>query len=189
MVPPWRYLREIRRYTGTIPATLGYLPPRTPDHHHALIAAIGLAHECLGAEPVALAIAPASVMGVHLVLLKPDGSGKAAGVESKSIVGKGATGWPICLAPVNDLLGLAITEGIEDALSIHEATGVGAWAAGCANRLPALATNVPAYIDTVTVSADDDEVGTRNALQLRDRLRARGLHVETRTIGQWRAAV
>ena len=47
------------------------------------------------------------------------------------------------LAPMNDLLGLAITEGVEDALSIHAATGLGAWAAGAASRLPALADAVP----------------------------------------------
>lgn len=35
-------------------------------------------------------------------------------------------GAPIVLAPLNDLLGLIVTEGIEDALSAHQATGLGA---------------------------------------------------------------
>jgi hypothetical protein len=37
-------------------------------------------------------------------------------------------GFPIVLAPVNDGLGLSITEGIEDALSLHQATGLPQWA-------------------------------------------------------------
>ena len=44
-----------------------------------------------------------------------------------------SSGSPIVLAPANDLLGLVISEGIEDALSLHEASGCGAWAAGSAS--------------------------------------------------------
>ena len=46
-------------------------------------------------------------------------------VRARSPSGRGAGGLPIVVAPVNDSLGLAITEGIEDALSVHEATGFG----------------------------------------------------------------
>ena len=42
---------------------------------------------------------------------------------------------------------LAITEGIEDRLTVHEATGLGAWAAGSASRMPALAYVLPGYIE------------------------------------------
>jgi len=62
-------------------------------------------------------------------------------------------GSPICIAPPNDLLGLAISEGIEDALSVHQATGLGAWAAGSASFLPKLSEVVPSYIETVTIYA------------------------------------
>jgi hypothetical protein len=48
---------------------------------------------------------------------------------------------PIVLAPPNDLLGSSITEGIEDALTMHEATGLGTWAAGSAARLKITKTN------------------------------------------------
>jgi len=65
-------------------------------------------------------------MGVHLTFLRPDGNDKAGGVEDAKLTGcKGSTGSPICLAPPNDLLGFSVTEGIEDALPIHEATGLG----------------------------------------------------------------
>lgn len=71
---------------------------------------------------------------------------------------------------------LAITEGIEDALSVHEATGLGVWAAGAASRLPALADAVPTWIDFVTVFADDDETGRQNARDLAARLNERGIN-------------
>ena len=64
----------------------------------------------------------------------------------------------------------AITEGIEDGLSVHEATGLGAWAAGSASRMPAMAEAVPNYIECVTVIADADEAGTTNAKKLSEAL-------------------
>ena len=36
-------------------------------------------------------------------------------------------------------MGLGIAEGFEDALSIHQATGLGAWASGGASFMPKLA--------------------------------------------------
>jgi hypothetical protein len=77
-----------------------------------------------------------------------------------------SVGFPIVVAPVNDLLGLSIAEGIEDALSLHEATGLGAWAAGSANRLPALADRIPSYVEIVSIAADDDDVGLKYADEL-----------------------
>ena len=83
-------------------------------------------------------------------------------------------GSPIVLAPANDLNGLAITEGIEDALSVHEATGLGVWAAGAASFLPALAVAVPAWIECITILVDDDDAGRGNAYGLADQLEHRG---------------
>jgi hypothetical protein len=117
------------------------------------------------------------VCGVHLTRLLPDGSGKAVfddrDVQAKIMIGHSA-GWPLVLAPPNDLLGLTIAEGIEDALSAYEATGLGAWAAGCATRLPALADAVPSHIDCVTVYAHTDDDGQQHAIELADALVARG---------------
>ncbi len=164
------YLRTARGYGGKIPATLGFLPARG-DHPSALIAAFGIVSE---PEPCLLAIDDAAVMAVQLVSLKPDGSRKADLEPAKIVIGRGALGAPIVLAPPNDGLGLAITEGLEDALSVHEATGLGGWASGGAGRMPALADAVPVYIECVTVIGDDDDAGRRHARELAARLRARG---------------
>jgi transposase-like protein len=164
------YLREARGYTGKNPPTLGYLPTRG-EHGRAMIAAFGMATE---PEPRQLAVADAELRGVHITRLKRDGSGKAGTAADKVMIGMSISS-PIMLAPVNDLLGLAIAEGIENALSAHEATGLGAWAAGSASRLSALADAVPKHIEAVTLLVDDDKDGRRYAGELRDRLIVRGI--------------
>jgi hypothetical protein len=156
-----RYLRNVRGFNGAIPTTLGFLPA-TETHPPAMIAAFGMARETAPGE---LTIDDSEVRGVHLTKLKADGSGKAGTENDKIMIGR-STGYPIIVAPVNDLLGLAIAEGIEDALSLHEATGLGAWAAGSANRLPALADRIPSYVEIVSIAADDDDVGLKYADEL-----------------------
>src|SRR5262249_23656246 len=104
------YLREARRYGGPLPATLGYLS-RSRKHCPAMIAAFGLAAET---EPGVLAIADDAVRGVHITRLAPDGSRKAGTNADKIMVGN-SVGFPIVVAPANDLLGLIVCEGIEDA--------------------------------------------------------------------------
>ncbi|TIL49093.1 toprim domain-containing protein [Mesorhizobium sp.] len=166
------YLRKVRAISCPLPPTLGFIPPRG-DHPPVMIAAFGIATE---PEPGVLSIADEAVRGVHLTRLLPDGSGKAE-EPAKIMIGR-SKGAPIVLAPPNDLLGLIIAEGIEDALSAHQATGLGTWAAGSASRLPALADQVPGYIDCVTVLADDDADGQRHAPALAERLVQRGIHAE-----------
>jgi hypothetical protein len=166
------YLRQARGYRGPIPATLGYLPPQG-EHAAAMIGAFGIAYE---PEPGLLEIADVQVRGVHLTRLAPDGSGKAGTERDKIMIGS-SIGYPVTLAPANDLLGLAIAEGIEDALSLHTTTGLGAWTAGSASRLPALADTVPRYIENITIAIDDDIVGRRHAHELGERLLARGCDV------------
>jgi hypothetical protein len=156
------YIRDCRGYRGSLPPTLGFLPARG-EYHPAMIAAFGMARETLPGEIV---IDDAAVRGVHLTKLKPDGSGKAGTDNDKITPGKSSLGSPIVLAPVNDGLGLVVTEGIEDALSIHEATGLGAWAAGTANRMPALAAVVPDYVECISVFGDPDQRGRENAQKL-----------------------
>src|SRR5208282_1759916 len=119
-----------------------------------------------------LAIADDAVMAVQLVKLKPDGSSKADAGPSKIIVGRGALGVPIVCAPPNDLSGLAVCEGIEDALSVHAATGLGSWASGGATRMLALADAVPTYVECVNVFGHDDDAGRRGATELGARLKA-----------------
>jgi hypothetical protein len=159
------YLRQARCYSGRIPATLGFLPA-SAGYAPAMIAAFGMAREALPAEIV---IDDTAIRGVHLTSLKPDGSGKTCTDRDKIMIGRSA-GFPIVLAPPNDGLGLAITEGIEDGLSVHEATGLGVWAAGAASRMPALATVIPPYITCVTIVADADGAGRTNSQELADAL-------------------
>jgi hypothetical protein len=90
----------------------------------------------------------------------------------------GPGGLPIVFAPPNDLLGLAITEGIEDALSAHQATGLGAWAAGAAGFMPKLVAIVPGWIDCVSIFADANEAGETNSTKLAAALNARRIHAE-----------
>ena len=152
-----------------------FLPARQ-DYPPAIIAAFGLPSE---PEPGVLELADSSIKGVHLTRLKADGSGKAdlgENASAKIMLGS-SSGFPIALAPPNDGLGLAIAEGVEDALSIHEATGLGAWAAGSAGRLPKLADKVPAFIDAVTIAAHPDFDGERGARALADALVKRGIEV------------
>jgi hypothetical protein len=156
--------------TDGLPGTLRALtsPP-------AMIAAFGMARE---PEPGQLAIDDDAIRGVHVTYLRFDGSGKADGQgPSKKMFGH-SSGWPIVLAPMNDLLGIVITEGIEDALSIHLATGLGAWAAGAACRLPKLAPIVPDHTNAITIVADCDRDGQRFAMELAHSLVGRGLAVE-----------
>jgi hypothetical protein len=166
------YLRVARGYNDTIPATIGFLPARG-DYCSAMISAFGLPLED---EPGVISIPTTAVMAVHLTRLAPDGSAKAGTDTDKLMIGT-PRGAPIALAAVGDLLGLAITEGIEDALSVHEATGLGVWAAGAASFLPALADAVPNWIESVSIMVDDDSAGRSGSNELARRLEARKVEV------------
>lgn len=165
------YLKFRGIHIRHLPATLRFLPPRPPKYPYpTMIAPFALPTE---PEPGVLAIPREAITGVHLTRLRPDGRGKAGIRPDKIMLGQ-AQGTPIVLAPLDDGMGLGITEGIEDALSVHFATGLGAWAAGSNGHMPALADIVPDYTDLVTVVADNNEVGQRNAHHLADRLVRRG---------------
>jgi putative DNA primase/helicase len=171
-----RYLREARGIASALPLTLAFLPARKPEHHPAMIAAFALVNE---PEPGVLG-KPHDVISVHLTLLKPDGSGKAEVEPNKLIVGSptfkigdDVFGLPIVVAPPNDLFGLAITEGIEDALTAHQMTGLGAWAAGAAGFMLKLAAVVPDYIEAATIYAHPDKAGQDGAQELVTALRQR----------------
>jgi hypothetical protein len=162
------YLRRARGYGGRLPGTLGFLPARS-EHRPAMIAAFGSVSET---EPGVVSISDAAVAGVHLTRIAPDGTAKAGTATDKIMIGT-PLGSPIVVAVPGDLGGLAITEGIEDALSVHEATGLGAWAAGAASFMPALAEAVPSWIECVTILVDDDDAGRRNTDVLAEHLERR----------------
>jgi hypothetical protein len=166
-----KYLRA-RRIICPLPPTLAFLLPLKPEHHPAMIAAFAIPDE---PEPGILG-KPRDVASVHLTLLKPDGTDKADTKPDKIFIGSPA-GLPVVVAPPNDLMGLAITEGIEDALTAHQATGFGAWAAGAAGFMPKLADVVPNYIEAMTIFTHSDKAGRDNAHRLAAALRNRGIEV------------
>lgn len=170
------YLRG-RAITCPLPATLRGLPPRHGREPGAMIAPFGLATE---PEPGVLAISLDAVQGVHMTFVEADGRPAHIRIgdqlQRKITLGRNHD-VPIMLAPPGDGLGLVIAEGIEDALSVHQATGLGAWAAGSAGRLPKIARHVPDYIDRVTLIEDDNDRGRRGCAGLAAALHARGIEV------------
>lgn len=168
------YLRQVRGYCGLLPPSLRFLEPLKRGHHPAMMAAFAVLDEV---EPGILSIRENQINGIHLTLLAANGRDKARTGRDKLMIGS-SLGAPIVLAPMTDSHGLVIAEGIEDSLTLHEATGLPIWAAGSASRLVALADAVPSFIDCVTIAADNDQDGRAGALKLAHSLRARGLHVE-----------
>lgn len=169
--PVEHYLRDVRKYNGVIPATVGYLPAYG-EHPHRMIAVYGFPTEL---EPGVLR-QPEVIEAVHVTCLKTDGSGKL-GDQPKRSYGLVA-GKPIVLAPMTDLLGLIICEGIETGLSLYEATGCGVWAAGGKAFLPALAERIPEYTDCVTIAAERG--AEREAAQLLHKTCERGIDCRIR---------
>jgi Toprim domain len=164
-----RYLVETRGCGGLIPPTIGSLAAYK-DYPPSLIAAFGLPLE---PEPGVLEMPDSAVRGVQLIGLTAD----ARKAGKPTTIGH-CLGSPIVVAPMNDLLGLSITEGLEDALSIHLATGFGAWAAGGASRFAALAPTVPHYTDWVSIYEDDDPAGVGSSALLARLLAERKPEVE-----------
>jgi hypothetical protein len=171
--PAETYLVQSRGITTHLPATLRYLPTYK-DYPHSLIAACAHTFE---AGPAVLA-PPETVAAIHLTELSEDGHSKLG----KRMLGP-VSGNPICLAPPNDGLGLVISEGIEDALSVHQATGIGAWAAGSASHLVKLAAVVPDYIECVTLMQDEDDAGANACETLARGLLRRNFEVRIVQLG------
>ena len=165
--PAEAYLRVTRAITCPLPATLTYLPAYD-RYPHAMIAAFGLCEEI---EPGILA-PPETVTAIHLTDLAEDGLSRT----DKRMIGP-VSGQPLVLALPNDALGLIIAEGIEDALSLHEATGLGVWAGGSAGHMAKLGNIVPDYIDCVTIAEDLNAAGRKATSALASLLRSRGIEV------------
>jgi Toprim domain len=114
---------------------------------------------------------------VHLTRLTADGDKAPDAYGNAKIMLGTCKGAPITISPPNDLVGMAVTEGIEDGLSVYQATGLGTWAAGTAGFMPALAPLVAGYIEVVTIYAHDDKAGRENAITPARALKARGIEV------------
>jgi hypothetical protein len=166
-----RYLAG-RGYSGMIPATLAYLPPRQ-GYPPSMIAAY--------AEPIELdgelrAPRADDVRAVHITRLRDDGSDRRRDKDDKgrevgNKISIGAPlGDPIAIAPVTDGLSLVISEGIEDALA-YRAAGFGAWAAGAAGYIDSL--KIPPVIETLILERHPDEASYAAVAKLRDELSER----------------
>ena len=173
------YLRDARAYDGPIPPTLGFLPARA-EYPPAMIAAFGIPYE---PEPGVLLLPEERIKGVHLTRLALDGSDRNRGEKAKIMIGR-SKGSPIVLSPLTDGLALIVSEGIENGLSAFEATGLCAWAAGSASRLPALASSIPSWAESVTILADNDVDGRRHAASFAKALRRHRVEVRFRVFGQ-----
>ena len=164
------YLTDTRRLKNPPLDALRYLPPGLAGQPYpAMLAAFGLPDE---PEPGKLRLDEAH--GIHLTFL--DGIKKAP-ITQKKIMHGTCKGLPIVLAPPNDGLALCIGEGIETTTRLNERLNVGAWAAGSAPFLPALANVVPDYIECVHIAVDADEAGAgeRHATELAEQLSERGI--------------
>lgn len=166
------YLRS-RGITMPLPATVRFLPAQKPEQHPAMLVPFGIPDE---PEPGIITISEENITAVQLVLLAANGTGKANTEPNKLTIASPA-GMPLVAAAMGDAMSLGIAEGFEDALSIHQATGLGAWASGGASFMPKLAPAVPDYTEAVTIFAHADEAGQRHARELADLLHTRGIEI------------
>lgn len=124
-------------------------------------------------HPVMLAavtLRDGSLCGVQRTYLKPDGRGKLDVDAPKLSLGRIAGGG-IRLTPPSAKL--AVTEGIEDSLSVTALLGVSAWAAGGAGMLARM--TFPPMVREVTVCGDADDAGRAAVLKAAKAYAERGL--------------
>jgi hypothetical protein len=97
------------------------------------------------------------VQSVHLTKLAPDGRGKLQGEHSAKIIMGESMGLPIIVHENDEHDACLIAEGIEDVASLVLASGWTGWAAGTANRIPAVvATAVEKGFTAIYVAKDAD---------------------------------
>ena len=102
---------------------------------------------------VALVTKDQERLGIHRTYLARDGSGKAPIDPQKMTLGP-MHGGAVRLGPPAE--SILITEGIETALSVMQATGQVAWAALSANGIANL--ELPDLVRDVTICVDGDRV-------------------------------
>jgi putative DNA primase/helicase len=114
-----------------------------------------------------------TVIAIHRTWLRDDGGGKAALEPQKAALGP-ITGGAVRLALAGGTL--CLCEGIEDGLSILQATGLPTWATLGTSNLPRV--ELPDCVREVIICADADQAGEKAALAAaakftRERRRAR----------------
>ena len=123
-------------------------------------------------------------VSIHRTYLNPivnreDHAGKADVPAPKKLttpIYPGATaGAAVRLFPANTTTALALTEGIETALAIYQATGTPAWSTVSAGGMSSI--DLPKEITTVEIWADPGDVGQQAARQAAERLAGEGRKV------------
>ncbi len=115
---------------------------------------------------------PQGLAGMHLTELLPDGSGR---VSKRLAKGSHPSGGAIRLYPLEAGKPLALAEGIETALAVHQATGWPVWA--CVSALGLERVELPAEAREVVIAADHDKAGLEAANALARRLLSKGRKV------------
>ena len=132
--------------------------------HESERAVIALMTDPISNEPI----------GIHRTFLNPDGT-KA----QRKMLGKAGV---ICLSPDESVTeGLAVTEGVEDALSVLLSGWAPVWAAssaGAISKFPVLSG-----VECLTIFADCEEVGMNAAIACADRWEAAGRDVSIQEQG------
>ena len=116
--------------------------------------------------------------GIHLTLSEVATAPGKEGEKPEEVMIARSISNSACAAPMNDLLGLVICEGIETGLSYLEATGLGVWVAGSDTRMPALAEVVPGWADCVCIDDEGNPKSWKPVRHLAGMLTERGIHVE-----------
>lgn len=144
--PVETYLRT-RGYQGKLPAFIRYVPNalHTPSQRHFPLMLAGV-WRC----------PDEGIVAVHRTFLAPDGAAKASVEPNKMSLGPIAGG-SVQLFPTEGKL--AVTEGLETALSIVEATKIPTWAALSAGGIRQLVLPILPLAQEVIICADHDPVG------------------------------
>jgi DNA primase len=127
----------------------------------------GSLHPCLVA---AVTDVRDQLTGIQRTFLNADGTAKAALPKPKLSLGR-IRGGAIRLAPA--AAELALCEGLEDALTLQQELGIGAWAAAGVDNLRAL--QLPSEVCSVIIGADGDSAGDAGARAAGARFAKQGL--------------
>ena len=142
------------------------VPPSTRFHPNLKHVPTGLSFPAM----VSIVQGPdGTLVGVHRTYLRPGGRGKADVTSPRMSLGP-IGGGAVRLAPVAPRL--ALSEGIETALSVQQATGMPAWAALSTSGLKRLV--LPPEVREVIIFADGDEPGEAAAAAAAEKFSGKG---------------
>lgn len=155
--PVAAYLRG-RGITGPIPNALRFHPAAPMDY------------DARTTQPAMVAIVTGpdgrQACGLHVTAILPDGSGKATLSNPRRMFGDIAGG-VVQLTPLPADGELAISEGVETALSYRDLTGTPTWAGLSTSGLSRF--NPPLGLRRLVIAADGDPAGLRAAQDLAER--------------------